>query len=66
MLHPTERDRGNRLEPLVAIQHYGRGRTAFVGFDDSWRWRHVIGDRYFYKFWRQGISWLRKGRLLGY
>ncbi len=65
VLHPSERDRGNRPVPLVAVQPYGRGRTMFVGFDDSWRWRHIVGDRWFYRFWRQGVTWLRRGRLTG-
>ena len=63
--HPTfEHERYGKV-PLVALQPCGRGRTLFVGLDETFRWRYVVGDLYFYRFWRQAISWLRQGRLLG-
>jgi uncharacterized membrane protein len=64
-VHPTfEHERYGKI-PLIAIQPYGRGRTMYVGTDDTFRWRFLVGDVYFYRFWRQAISWLRQGRLLG-
>ncbi len=53
------------LDPIVAVQQVGRGRTMFVATDETWRWRFVRGDKYFYAFWRESLSWLRGGRLLG-
>jgi hypothetical protein len=63
--HPTfEHERYGKI-PLLALQPYGRGRTLFVGLDETFRWRYLVGDLYFYRFWRQAITWLRQGRLLG-
>jgi hypothetical protein len=64
-VHPTfEHERYGKV-PLVALQPCGRGRTLFVGLDETFRWRYVVGDLYFYRFWRQAVAWLRQGRLLG-
>lgn len=52
-------------DPLVVVQQVGRGRTLFVATDETWRWRFVRGDRYFYAFWREALNYLRGGRLLG-
>jgi uncharacterized membrane protein len=63
--HPVrEHERYGKL-PLLAVQPSGRGRTMFVGLDETFRWRYLVGDLYFYRFWRQAITWLRQGRLLG-
>ncbi len=51
--------------PMIVSQQVGKGRTLFVATDETWRWRFVRGDKYFYAFWREAIGWLRGGRLLG-
>lgn len=51
--------------PLLVVQSVGRGRTLFCATDDTWRWRFVRGDKYFYAFWREALTWLRGGKLLG-
>ena len=53
--HPTDKSEGKRL-PLFVEQRYGRGRVFFSATDETWRWRFIIGDRYFYAFWRQIID----------
>jgi hypothetical protein len=63
--HPSADHERYGKRPIVAAQPYGRGRTLFVGLDETYRWRYILGDLYFYRFWRQGISWLRQGRLMG-
>lgn len=63
-VHPEDKtDRG----PLVVFveQRYGAGRVFFSATDDTWRWRFVIGDKYFYRFWRQTIGLLAANKLLG-
>ena len=40
----------------MIAQHYaGQGQVLFVGTDSTWLWRQNVGDRFFYKFWGQGI-----------
>jgi len=56
---------GKSTYPLFVTHRFGRGRTMFVGTDDTWVWRKIIGDEYFYKFWSNSIRWLRGGRLSG-
>lgn len=48
---------------LLALQYYGSGRTGYLGFDTTWRWRRY-GDEYFNRFWVQLIRHLVKGKLL--
>ncbi len=48
---------------LLATQFFGSGRTAYMGFDSTWRWRRY-GDRYFNRFWIQFIRYMVEGKLL--
>lgn len=49
---------------LFATQFVGAGRTAYLGFNSTWRWRR--GDeRYFNRFWIQTLRYLVEGRLAG-
>lgn len=63
-VHPYERnDSGNHV--MLAAQLYGAGRTIFLASDSTWRWRYLVGDLFFYRFWGQSIRFLSTGRLLG-
>ena len=62
--HPLQGDRFGR-HPILAVQPVGRGRTLFVGTDETWRWRFLRSDKYFGAFWDQVILYLRGGKLLG-
>ncbi|MHC4662140.1 MAG: hypothetical protein ACYS8W_10665 [Planctomycetota bacterium] len=50
---------------LLAWMNCGRGVSMFCGFDETWRWRAGVGDRYFYRFWGQAIRFLALRKLLG-
>jgi hypothetical protein len=63
-VHPHEKnDSGNHA--ILAAEIYGAGRTIFLATNSTWRWRHLVGDTYFYRFWGQSIRFLSAGRLLG-
>jgi len=49
---------------LLATQFVGSGRSAFVGFDGTWRWRQY-GEGVFNGFWVQMLRYLVEGKLLG-
>ncbi|RME41215.1 MAG: VWA domain-containing protein, partial [Planctomycetota bacterium] len=49
---------------LCAVQYVGAGRTGFLGFDGTWRWRRK-DVRYFDRFWVQLTRYLAEGKLLG-
>ncbi len=51
--------------PLLVTNQYGGGRTAFMGFNGTWRWRRVGRDaEYFNKYWVQMCRYLVEGKLL--
>lgn len=48
---------------LLASQFIGAGRTGYLGFDSTWRWRRY-GDQYFNRFWIQLLRHMVEGKLL--
>lgn len=48
--------------PLLVTGHYGLGRTIYMGFNGTWRWRRS-GAYYFDRFWIQTVRYLLDGRL---
>ncbi|HEY7424871.1 MAG TPA: hypothetical protein VH682_11635, partial [Gemmataceae bacterium] len=46
--------------PLIAYHYAGKGKVMFVGTDSTWLWRRNIGDRFFYKFWGQGLRFIAR------
>jgi len=49
---------------LAAVQFIGAGRTGFVAFDGTWRWRRY-GEEVYNRFWVQFVRHLAEGKLLG-
>lgn len=45
-------------EPLLVVGQYGRGRTAAVAFDSTWRWWRGGDSDAHRRFWRQLMLWL--------
>ena len=50
--------------PAVAYQTYGRGTVLYMGFDSTWRWRKVYGDRFFRDYWGKVVQFLGLPHLL--
>lgn len=48
---------------LAAVQFVGAGRTGFIGFDGTWRWRR-FGTEVFDRFWVQFVRYLSEGKLI--
>jgi hypothetical protein len=51
--------------PLIVYQFLGSGKVMFHAFDDTWRWRFRVGDRYFGRYWVQTIRFMARSRLVG-
>ena len=51
--------------PVLATQPYGKGRVAWFGTDETWRWRWNHQDKYFDRFWGQLIYQFGSPSLLG-
>ncbi|MDG2223126.1 MAG: glutamine amidotransferase [Rubripirellula sp.] len=45
-------------QPLLVIGGYGRGRTAAVAMDSTWRWWRGGNNEIHRRFWRQLVLWL--------
>lgn len=61
---PTLR-RAEGSRPLLVTGQYGSGRTVYIGFNGSWRWRRVGPNAEFYRrFWIQTTRYLVEGRSL--
>ncbi len=61
---PTLRRR-EVARPLLVTGHFGSGRTTYLGFDGTWRWRTKGLDAEFFKrFWIQTTRYLVEGRSL--
>ena len=41
--------------PLVVEGPAGRGRAAWIGTEESFRWRRNVGDALFWRFWGQAL-----------
>ncbi len=51
--------------PLLVTGQFGSGRTTYIGFDGTWRWRVKGYDGEFFKrFWIQTTRYLVEGRAL--
>ena len=49
---------------LLATQLYGPGRTVFIGFDSTYRWRY-LHEEYFDGFWARLIDRVGRSKVLG-
>jgi hypothetical protein len=49
---------------LMAMHRYGPGRTMFVGFDSTYRWRY-LHEEYFDGFWARLIDRVGRSKALG-
>ncbi len=47
-------------EPLLAVQRYGKGRTAALATSSTWRWQMLLeaDDQRHERFWQQFARWL--------
>lgn len=56
---------GSGSRPLLVAGQYGSGRTIYMGFNGTWRWRKVGHNaEYFKRFWVQTTRYLIEGRSL--
>ena len=48
-----EADSANGPVPLAVLRPFGPGKVYYHAFDDSWRWRYEVADKFHVKFWNQ-------------
>lgn len=62
--HPTQKGKNGQLIPIIATQRIGAGKVIFSATDDLWRWRDLVGDLYYSRYWVQSIRYLSRSKLL--
>jgi hypothetical protein len=67
LVHPTARTPApdDKPMPLLAGHYYGKGYVLYVGFDDTWRWRFNLQNKYSGKFWAQAVYAAGIPRMVG-
>jgi len=57
--------RSHGARPLLVSGQFGSGRTVYMGFNGTWRWRQLGKDaEFFNKYWIQMCRYLVEGKLL--
>ncbi len=56
-VHPRDKNQHGPF-PVAAWHRYGAGTSFWVGFDETWRWRPSVGDKYQYRFFGQILRFL--------
>ena len=58
--NPLRRTEQNppRPEPVVATLVYGAGKSIYVGFDATWRWRFLADGAHHRRFWGNIVGYL--------
>ncbi|MFQ5734464.1 MAG: hypothetical protein ACE5KM_21220 [Planctomycetaceae bacterium] len=62
---PRGRDARRRRLPVVILQRVGLGKVLFHATDDLWRWRRLVGDLYYGRYWMQVLRALYYSKRLG-
>ena len=44
--------------PVLVTRSFGAGRVLYFAFDETWRWRYKVADRYHQRFWNQVAKWV--------
>lgn len=51
--------------PVIAQQTYGQGAVVYFGFDETYRWRARLGEKFYSRIWNQIIQNFSLDRQLG-
>lgn len=62
LVHPENKNQYG-AHVLMASTFYPAGRTMFIAFDSTWRWRKFYGDRYTERFWRGAVRYVALNKL---
>jgi hypothetical protein len=72
--HPTQQSRPTDAEngkvaprplPIIMMHRVGAGKVLFHATDELWRWRQLVGDLYYGRYWIQTIRYLCRSKLVG-
>jgi hypothetical protein len=49
----TEPMNASPPSPALVTRRFGGGQAVYLAFDQTWRWRYRVADRYHNRFWNQ-------------
>lgn len=49
----TEPMNSSPPSPALVTRRFGGGQAVYLAFDQTWRWRYRVADRYHNRFWNQ-------------
>jgi hypothetical protein len=55
---PTQPTSPQGVSPALVWRRFGAGRVAVMGFDETWRWRMQVAEKYQLRYWNQLAQWL--------
>jgi hypothetical protein len=62
--HPTRKAPDGKRLPLIIMQYVGGGgKVLFHAIDETYRWRRLVGDLYFARYWIQTLRFLSRSKL---
>ena len=44
---------GQQKLPAIVLRQFGAGKVFYLAFDEAWRWRFQVADKYHEPFWHQ-------------
>lgn len=60
--HPSLTSPDGQNLPVVCMRYVGAGKVIFHCTDETWRWRHLVGDVHFARYWIQAIRYLSRSK----
>lgn len=54
----AECDVGDMKAPALVLRRFGSGKVLYTSFDESWRWRYKVADKYHQRYWHQLALWM--------
>lgn len=51
-----EADTSAGIYPALVVRQFGSGHVAYMGFDETWRWRNEVAGKYQERFWSQLVD----------
>ena len=62
--HPARKGPDGKRLPLIIMQYVGGGgKVLFHAIDETYRWRRLVGDLYFARYWIQTLRFLSRSKL---
>lgn len=62
---PAGVDAARRPLPVILMHRVGAGKVLYHTTDELWRWRRLVGDLYYGRYWIQSLRALCRSKLVG-